>query len=441
MGGGSLRRRVWGVGTVLLLVLASAATPTAAGAVELGLSDQHSAFFGDPLFGALNVATVRLVVPWDEGIRRDPFVDEWLATAAAHGKEPLIAFAHAVGDICPLKPCALPTPAEYREAFSAFRSEHPEVRLFTPWNEPNQPAQPTAPDPAAAAGFYNTVAEFCPGCTVVAGDMLDGPDLVPWLSKYRGALASTPATWGLHDYYDANSFQTTGVDTLLNTVSGEVWLTETGGIVRESRPGGPTGSTDDLNHAANSARYVLATATSRSRVSRAYFYGWQAGPETEAFDTALLSYAGAPRPAYDVLRESSGPSASVLVGGLRRAGAPELGFASSQHEHIRGVSVRLLAHGYLQIRFRCVGAPSCVGKVRVASAGWRAHTLAGRGLPTHTVLLSPRSSRYTVRFGARGTLSFPLPRQVLRITPRGAKLVLRITILEPQSVIILTRSV
>ena len=37
--------------------------------------------------------------------------------------------------------------------------------------------------------------------------------------------------WGLHNYIDANRFRTTGTRSLLRAVPGEVWFTETGGLV------------------------------------------------------------------------------------------------------------------------------------------------------------------------------------------------------------------
>jgi hypothetical protein len=428
---------------VLALVITAlgAGASGSAAATQFGLSDQNSGFFGQPLFNGLNMATARLVVPWDVGIRGDPLVDRWLSAAAASGIQPFIAFEHARGDNCPDNPCVLPTPAEYGAAFAAFRRRYPQVRLFTPWNEANYVAQPTARDPAAAATFYDVVRAACPDCTVAAGDMLDIAGMDSWLASYRAALISTPAVWGLHDYVDANNFQTSGVDDLLRTVTGEIWLTETGGIVKLTAPGNE-GWTFDPARAANAIRYVLSTVATRPRISRAYFYEWQAD-RTATFDSGLLAPGGTPRPGYEVLRGALGAGA---VDDSGAATAPPAGRPAREATKmgpatvaISNVSAHVVAHGFVAIGFRCPAAAACVGRIGIESRDWRADSLArrSRGSPP---LLPPESAPYHVRSGARGAQRLTLPRVIQRQARRG-RLFIRITIVEPQAVAVLTRRV
>jgi hypothetical protein len=109
--------------------------------------------------------------------------------------------------------------------------------------------------------------------------------------------------WGMHNYIDANRFRTSGTRELLAlTRRGQVWFTETGGlVVRRNRskiafPG-------NERHAAAATRQVFRLATLSSRVRRIYLYHWQ--PPTSAlptWDSALLDRRGEPRAAYRVLK-------------------------------------------------------------------------------------------------------------------------------------------
>ena len=67
---------------------------------------------------------------------------------------------------------------------------------------------------------------------VMAADMLDTSNLGSYLRAFMRRAKGHPRLWGLHNYQDVN-YKTSG-DTrrMLATVPGEVWLTETGGIVR-----------------------------------------------------------------------------------------------------------------------------------------------------------------------------------------------------------------
>ena len=142
-----------------------------------------------------------------------------------------MAFDHDRGDRCPSAPCALPSVEAYEAAVRAFLAAYPQVRLITPWNEANHAAEPTAGRPDRAAAYYNAARRACPDCTLVAADVIDGPGMLGWLAAYRRGLDEAPQVWGLHDYYDTTYFTTTGLRDYLNAVTGQVWLTETGGIV------------------------------------------------------------------------------------------------------------------------------------------------------------------------------------------------------------------
>jgi hypothetical protein len=70
-------------------------------------------------------------------------------------------------------------------------------------------------------------------------DILDQADVRPTLryiaqfrSSLRGLRVPTPHLWGLHTYSDTNRFGSSRTRAILAAVPGDVWLTETGGIVK-----------------------------------------------------------------------------------------------------------------------------------------------------------------------------------------------------------------
>jgi hypothetical protein len=267
----------------------------------LGVGDQAASMFADPLFAPLQVQIARLVVPWDAMHSRD--VNDWLGAARRSGVEPLVAFGHGTGDRCPDGPCRLPSVSTYTARFRAFRRRFPWVRVIAPWNEPNHASQPTAAAPGRAARYYNAVRIACGPCTVVAGDMLDAPNLRRYLARYLRALADTPEVWGLHNYFDSTYGGTAGLRTVLRSVEGRIWLTETGGIVTNRRWSGRVGLPYDEDRAARGVHRAIAMADARpGRVTRVYLYQWRAGHDR--FDAGLLGPDGTPRPGYGVLQRA-----------------------------------------------------------------------------------------------------------------------------------------
>lgn len=283
--------------------LLGAAAP--ASALVTGVGDQFRWFLDDPQFQALGVDYVRVIVPWNAALTGDQRVEEWLQRAEDLGKVPLVAFEHEPGTQCPSAPCVPPTVAAYEQAVAAFLARWPQVHEVVPWNEPNHRAQPTAGRPALAADFYDAARRVCPSCTLVAADVLDDPDTVGrWLAAYRAALDTQPTVWGLHNYYDATYGTSSGVDRFLATVPGEVWLTETGGIVRfRSASGG--GLPEDEDRAAQGIRWLYVMLPARPRVTRMYLYQWQSTPFSD-FDAGLVRPDGTARPSLAEVRAALG---------------------------------------------------------------------------------------------------------------------------------------
>jgi hypothetical protein len=279
-------------------------TATAPGRPPLivGIGEQQAAMFSDLRFRELGIGNARLVIAYDAmrvGFERQ-LADLWVGEARRAGVEPFITFGHSR-----VHPERLPSVREFRAAFRAFRARYPDVRVYAAWNEINHDGQPTSDHPERAAAYYNVVKRECGGCIVVAGDVLDQSGMVGYLRRYKRHLEGEPQAWGLHNYTDVNRFRSRGLRAMLRAVSGDIWLTETGGLVqladRLSR---------DEHRAARATGYALRLARAHPRVTRLYLYNWTGSDTKARFDSGLIAPDGTARPAYDVLRAELAASRS-----------------------------------------------------------------------------------------------------------------------------------
>jgi hypothetical protein len=185
---------------------------------------------------------------------------------------------------------------------TAFHRKYPWVHLLQPWNEANSGTQPTGKHPERAAAYYEALKKVCPGCTITAADVLDSGNLERWLSSFKSALHGTPTPlWGLHNYTDTNRFRTTGTQRMLNAVTGQIWLTEAGGIVSFVTADGRTALPYDEQRAARSIRFLFRLAGLSRRITRIYVYQWKIDFRGNRFDAGLVGPNGQPRPSLRVL--------------------------------------------------------------------------------------------------------------------------------------------
>jgi hypothetical protein len=282
----------------LVLVALLAAIPAGAQAYTVGFSEQQPGMFSDPLFQGLNVHQARLIVSWNAAQTDEAAeVDAWLSAAQGAGVEPLVSFNHARD--CFARTCTLPSVAAYTQAFLAFHRRWPEVRTISPWNEANHFSQPTWKNPRRAASYYNAVRANCAGCTIVAADVLDQGGVGRWLRKFQRYARGKPRIWGLHNYSDTNRFRSTGTRAVLAAVRGQVWLTETGGVVHFG-----TSFPENAKRAARATKFMFRLARSSPRIARLYIYQWTGATQATRFDAGLMDPSGQPRPAFYVVQQT-----------------------------------------------------------------------------------------------------------------------------------------
>jgi hypothetical protein len=272
--------------TVLLCLLAPAA---ASARPVVGIGDNHSAVFHDLSMRKLKkLKLARVVLPWDwyKHSWAVNQTDQWLAAVQSARLRPLVTFNRLWDRQGRRK---VPSLKAYNTSFKLFRAHAPQVRDFSPWNEPNAPEQPFYRKPAKAARFYNAMRAACPRCNVLAGDVNDSKNMVPWLKVYKRHIRK-PKVWALHNYKDSTVKRGT-TRVFLHAVRGPVWLTETGGLTNR---GGLKGQ-------ARAVKRVFALARANKRIKRIYFYQWKRVPGSH-WDSAFVDGKGKRRPAYYALR-------------------------------------------------------------------------------------------------------------------------------------------
>jgi hypothetical protein len=281
-----------------LTIAACLAVPAGAHAFTVGMSDQKVGMWQDPRFEQLGIEHVRLLMAYDSVLRGDfSRYDHWMRTAHARGADVLLTINQSASH-----PTRLPTIARYRRVVRILRKRYPWVTTMSAWNEANHKSQPTYRHPGRAAQYYNVMRKECGGCTIVAADVLDSSNMLPWLAAFK-RRARHPRIWGLHSYGDTNHFKplaATATRQLLRAVKGDVWLTETGGIVRFST--GYRGGKSGEARAARAVKRTFAVARSSSRIKRVYLYHWDADKRFYTWDSAFVAASGRARPALDVLR-------------------------------------------------------------------------------------------------------------------------------------------
>ena len=275
------------------LLLCALLAPAAAHARPVyGMGDQNPTSYQDKrMHGLKKLKTARYAVAWDwyKDPTQNALLSWWMGEVKAAHLNPLISFNRNWHGSSGRK--KIPSLSQYKRGFKLFRQRYPYVRDFTAWNEPNAPEQPFYKKPAKAARFFNALRSACKKCHIVAGDINDSKNMVPWLRKYKRHVRKAKY-WGLHNYKDTSSRNTRGTTKVFaRMVRGQVWLTETGGLINR---GGLKGQ-------AKSVKRVFTLTHQIKKIKRVYFYQWR-GVRKSHWDSAFLSPAGKKRPAFFTLK-------------------------------------------------------------------------------------------------------------------------------------------
>lgn len=291
---------------IVALLAALVAVPAAQAKVRVGLSEQNPAMFAQSNWSKLKLKRVRYILPWDYAKHPGNLaeVTDFMNEARAKRQEILVTFTATRGCFTnnrysKKKACRAPSSRAYKAAVRGFRAQFPYAKTFTPWNEVNHVSQPTYRKPKLAARYYKALKSVCKGCTVMAADLLDSSDVKSYIRKFQRATKSKGRIWGLHNYKDVNRRQNKGVRNVLSVTKGQVWLTETGGIVRFGKD-----FPYSKKRAGKRTKYMFQLARRYSRVKRIYVYRWFGEPRSARFDAGLVNADGTSRPSFKQFKKS-----------------------------------------------------------------------------------------------------------------------------------------
>ncbi len=315
--------------------------------------DEINRLFGDPRFQQLGIKSVRRTIPWDVVIRADgsrPYTctgygkkkknksgtipqntdllknfDAWIDRASSDRYEIALSINKTRGVTG--AGCYLPTEREYTDGIRKIMDRYQgKVFLYTAWNEPNHPSQPTSlsyyPDKSGitrAGRYWRHASALCRNparmCKVAAGEFVD--DNQTWSSSarippkeffdaYIKGTGTAPTIWAWHAY-NAGTTKSPGrlsaFITRTRKATGQnprIWLTEQGGRVHYYRNKGFSAAESESRANAELA-YELGLRGLSDRISRIYTYHWKAGVDVRAFDSALLRSDNTVRQMYCTL--------------------------------------------------------------------------------------------------------------------------------------------
>jgi hypothetical protein len=298
----------------LLVGLPVAANPAEA-RVRVGVGEQNPAMFDSPAWESLGLERVRYLVAWDWARTGQlAEVDAFMSAARARGQDVLVAFnahdgCYDSGRYSRSNLCRAPSASAYRKAVRAFDDRYPWVRTYSAWNEVNHISQPTFTRPRLAVRYYRVLRSESRRrhFRVMAADILDTANMHRYLRSFLRLAPGRPRLWGLHNYQDVNNRTSADTRTMLETVPGEVWMTETNGIVKF---GGSRQWQYSESRAARCTRWMFRLADRydsrrrgmRSKITRLYVYNWFGTPPGARFDAGLVDPDGTPRAAYFVVQ-------------------------------------------------------------------------------------------------------------------------------------------
>ncbi len=285
-----------------------------------GIGDEQPEMFSNPLWTQLHTKIVRYIAPYD-AVSHSYSLDKakvWIHEAEADHQQVMVAFYHSE-----YTPTRMPSVALYKRDVGKFLKLFPHVRIYQSWDESNRGNVPhyfSSPSAGAAARYYQALKRDCTPCTVIGLDILDAYNIGPtlqYIAEFKHEIyhlhTLMPTIWGLHDYSDVNRFQSWRTREIDRALGGQVWLTETGGIVKF---GGafPNKNGSGLKRAARVLKYVFGVAASEPRIKRVYLYNWTGGNSKTRFDAGIMNIHYKPREAYLVLcRELHGAHCGVHI--------------------------------------------------------------------------------------------------------------------------------
>src|SRR3954454_4024078 len=289
----SMRRLLPAITVLSLFALPAAGSHAA----SVGISDQQASAFDSPFYKPLKLKYARYITPYD--VMKDGFyrqkLDAWLQAAKAQNQRILIAFEHSYKKG---RQKHAPSVKEYTSRMKSFHKAYPEIKEIQAWNEANRcqrtltdrnvVGQPICHNPKRAAQYYMAARKVFRGAKITGLDVLDQNNVRPSVAYVKSFLKYAhprPRYWGFHNYSDTNRFSNKRTKALLAaTRTGEVWLTETGGVVQFG-----TNFPYNTRRAARAIGCMFTLAKQNRRIKRLYIYEFNGALERVYYDVGLIN--------------------------------------------------------------------------------------------------------------------------------------------------------
>ena len=245
---------------------------------SIGIGEQKPEMFSNPHFTALGCAHVRVITAWDALRHRWQRARARRAgwpPRARRGVAPLLGFGHSRARTARAR-CRRPSACAASSAGSATR--YPWVTDFADL-ERGQPLRRADLPPAARSSprYYNTITHDCHGCTVLAADVLDTPNMPALGARSSAATRRTSRASG--------ACTTTSTPTASARRGTRALLRAATGESGSPRPAGSSSARNRARQIALPGRRARgegdALAVRRlvplsPRLRRVYFYHWNA---------------------------------------------------------------------------------------------------------------------------------------------------------------------
>ncbi len=275
-----------------------------------GIGDEQDEMFSNGLYLQLPTTIVRYIVPYDAAVRPRSlkWAREWISEAKTDHRRVLVAFYHSEQT-----PRSMPSVATYKKDVAKFIKDFPQVREYQAWDEANRgyvsdgSASFASPSAVQTAEYYQALKRDCTPCTVVGLDVLDNEAIggtLAYVAEFKQEIyrlkTMMPTIWGLHNYSDLNHFQSWRTRDLVKAMGGQVWLTETGGVVKFGNAF-PNKHGSGIKRAAKVLKYMFGVAAAVPQIKRLYIYDWTGGTASTRFDAGLMNAHDKPREGYVVV--------------------------------------------------------------------------------------------------------------------------------------------
>ena len=165
----------------------------------------HEAWVGNP---PAHITLARYVVQWNASAESEDGkpaylrrFESWLRDASSIGLVPDLALTSYTGTY---PSSAGEYQTQLREILALAQAIGHPIRYLEAWNEPNNQGNLSA---STAAQFTNSASTICAegyGCTVIAGNFEDSPDVARYEDEYVKSIKGInklPIIWGVHPYY------------------------------------------------------------------------------------------------------------------------------------------------------------------------------------------------------------------------------------------------